>query len=770
MTAVTTNPPGGAASLRPAAMPATLLAGALAAALIPVSAQANDDAGASDRPDIIVEGRRQRDANPNADPAAPYKVDRSTDSRFTEPVRDTPKSITIIPKEVIEDIGATSFRDLARSTPGVTLGTGEGGNAFGDRIFIRGFDARNDVYIDGQRDPGVSSREVFAVEQIEIVKGPSSAFMGRGTTGGSVGLQSKRAETGNNFVTAEVTGGTDDFARTTVDANYELSPGVALRVNALYHTSDTPGRDHVFSDRSGIAAALGWRATDTLQIAFDYYHYRSNGMSDYGIPFDSATREPYAVNPDNFYGAVGRDFIENAADVGTFAVQWQPVEALTLRSQTRYGSVDNRYVVSVPRAPRAVSSDPAQNAADLAAGFTPGELVVDTGTPQRNATTTYIGNITTATATLHTGAIEHDLVMGGEYSHEKVSNLRYAFPAFVEDSGGTQIGTPSGFTRSLFDPDPVLGYTIPAVVDTSIPAAVTTVESFSLFLIDTIKFSEKLQLLLGGRFDTFSIRANGTSRSTPYAVSADYEFFNGQASLLYKPAEAVSLYVSYATSSNPSGEQLDSTSPTYGGIVGVQDIAPERNKAIEVGAKWEAAGGHLLLTASAFRIDKDNARQNLGGGIYANVGKQRSQGFELGASGNITPRLSIYGGYTYLDAKILDNPADPQSAGMRFANVPRHNFSLLTSYALTEKLGVGVQAYYRSRIYGGTDAANDNSAPGYWKFDAVARYRVNRQVELRANVMNLFDKRYFDAIYRSGTPFAYVAPGRSATMSVTIKL
>ncbi|MCB2048908.1 MAG: TonB-dependent siderophore receptor [Novosphingobium sp.] len=762
---------GGNASLRPAAKQGTILAGALAAAFLPAVAWADEAADEnSRRSDIIVEGQRAGDANPNADPEAPYKVNRSSDSRFTEEVRDTPKSITIIPKEVIEDVGATSFRDLARTTPGVTLGTGEGGNAFGDRIFIRGFEARNDIYIDGQRDPGVSSREVFAIEQVEIVKGPSSAFMGRGTTGGSVGLQSKRAQTGNDFLVAEAGVGTEKFRRGTIDANYELASGLALRVNALYHSADVPGRDYVDSERYGVAGALGWRATDSLSFALDYYHFRADGMSDFGQPFDPATGEPYAVNPDNFYGAVGRDFLENEADVGTFAVQWDPVEALSLRSQTRYGEVDNRYVVSVPRTPRVVSSDPAENATDLAAGFTPGQLVVDTGSPQRNATTEYVGNITTVSASLDTGGIAHTLVFGGEFSRETVTNRRYAFPAFVENEAGTQIGTPSGFTRDLFDPDPVLGFRIPAVLDTNATPAVTRVESWSLFAIDTIKFSPQLELLLGGRFDTFEIVSTGESRGTPFAARANFDFFNGQASLLYKPVEAVSLYASYATSSNPSGEQLDSSSPTYGGLVGVESLEPERNKAYEIGAKWELADGHLLLTAAAFRIDKTNARENLGGGVYANVGKQRSEGFEFGVNGNVTSRWSIYGGYTYLDARVEASEANPDSVGRRFANVPRHSFSLLSSYALTDQFTVGAQAFYRSRIYGGTAEANDNSVPGYWKFDAVVRYRPSESIEIRANVLNLFDKRYYDAIYRSGSPFSYVAPGRSATLSVSFTM
>lgn len=749
-----------AQSLRPTPAKTALLASALGCAFLPAVARADEPAAG---PEIVVNGERAADANPNADPEAPYKVDKSADGRFTEALRDTPKSITVIPKEVLEDQGATGFRELARTTPGVTLGAGEGGNAFGDRIFIRGFDARNDIYIDGQRDPGVSSREIFAVEQVEIVKGPSSAFMGRGTTGGSVGLESKKAEVGTDFVVGELTGGTSDTLRGTVDANYDLGGGAALRVNGLYHTADTPGRDFVGNERWGGSAALAWKLSPTVSLDADYYYFRSDGMSDFGHPLDPATREPYKVDPDNFYGAVGRDFNRNAADIGTVALEWAPSAAVKLRSQTRYGEVSNRYVVSVPRTPRVVTNKPA----DLAAGFAPGEWVVDTGSPQRNATTEYLGNITTLNLDVVTGGVSHAIVLGGELSSEKVTNLRYAFPAFVENDQGVRIGTPNGFTRDLFDPDPVLGYRIPAVVDTAVPPAITNVDSWSLFALDTLKFGERWRLLVGARYDTFDIHSSGVSRGTPYDVRSKVDFLNYQASLLYKPAAALSLYASFATSANPSGEQLDSTSATYGGVVGAPDLRPERNKAWEAGAKWEAGGGHLLLTAAAFRIDKTNARESQGGGLYVNVGKLRSQGFELGASGNLTSRLAVFGGYTWLDAKIVDS-AVPAAIGKRFANIPRHSFALLANYAVTGRLMLGAQAQYRSRIFGGLFDAGDDSVPGYWKFDLVGRYRASDRIELRANVTNLTDKRYYDAIYRS--EFSFVAPGRQATVSVTVTL
>ena len=92
--------------------------------------------------------------DPYADPAAPYKADRLASPKFPEPIVNTPRSVTVLTKEVLRDKDATSLKEVVRTTPGVTLGTGEGGNAFGDRFFIRGFDARNDVFVDGIRDPG----------------------------------------------------------------------------------------------------------------------------------------------------------------------------------------------------------------------------------------------------------------------------------------------------------------------------------------------------------------------------------------------------------------------------------------------------------------------------------------------------------------------------------------------------------------------------------------------------------------------------------------
>src|SRR5580693_944796 len=147
-------------------------------------------------------GALSADRNPYAEPAAPYKVDHlQASGKFPEPLVNTPKTVTVLSKEVLEDENTTSLKRAVLNTAGVTLGTGEGGNAFGDRFFIRGFDARNDVFIDGIRDSGVSVRENFFTEQVEILKGPAATIDGRGTTGGALNIVTKQAANTNFYKT-----------------------------------------------------------------------------------------------------------------------------------------------------------------------------------------------------------------------------------------------------------------------------------------------------------------------------------------------------------------------------------------------------------------------------------------------------------------------------------------------------------------------------------------------------------------------------------------
>ncbi len=197
-----------------------------------------------------------------------------------------------------------------------------------------------------------------------------------------------------------------------------------------------------------------------------------------------------------------------------------------------------------------------------------------------------------------------------------------------------------------------------------------------------------------------------------------------------------------------------------------QNLEPERNENMEVGVKGELFNGELLLTSALFQITKKNAREQTSPGVYELVGELRSRGIELGVSGNLGDKVQLFGGYTYTDAKLV-NSVNAANEGKPFANIPKHSASLLATYALTDRFEIGGQVYHQSKIFGGSQVAGTAFVPSYTRFDAVARWQVREGLEARVNVLNLTDKLYYDAIYRSGSPFAYVAPGRSATLSLT---
>ena len=280
------------------------------AAAEPVAGQAEAATGAGQP---AAGSGQAADANPFANPNAPYKVERSSSLKFTEPLIDIPRTIMVIPKEVLRDKGATSLRELVRTTPGMTLGTGEGGNAFGDRVFIRGFDARNDMYINGIRESGVTTRETFMAEQVEVLEGPAGVIAGRGTTGGAINVVTKRPVE-RDFQDINVTGGTDATKRVTADINQNLSDKFAIRINGLFQNANVAERHSVFDNRYGGSVAALWKPTDDVRVFAEYYFVYFDQMPDWGVPFDPRTRRPFTesgVSRAGFYGVASRDFQHN---------------------------------------------------------------------------------------------------------------------------------------------------------------------------------------------------------------------------------------------------------------------------------------------------------------------------------------------------------------------------------------------------------------------------------------------------------------------------
>lgn len=204
--------------------------------------------------------------------------------KLTQPLIDTPQSVSVISRIELDDRGITTLSDALRTTPGISLGAGE--TSFqGNNVILRGFTTRNDTYLDGMRDYGYYYRDPFDEDSIEVLKGPSSVLFGRGSTGGVIEQTTKQALVGQHFLDAQVQVGTDQTHRLTADANTPLGDGLgAVRLNAMVHKSGVSGRDGARNSRWGLAPSLFINLSPDTQLRFDWLHLEcvGDGLPDPG--------------------------------------------------------------------------------------------------------------------------------------------------------------------------------------------------------------------------------------------------------------------------------------------------------------------------------------------------------------------------------------------------------------------------------------------------------------------------------------------------------
>ena len=681
-----------------------------------------------------------------------YKTDTSASRKITAPLRDTPKSVTVIPQQVIRDTGATSLVDALRTTPGITFGAGEGGNPAGDRPIIRGFNAESDVFIDGMRDPASQSREIFNVESIEVSKGPGSAFTGAGSTGGSLNLVTKTAKLGNSY-NGGFTYGSDQTKRTTLDLNQQMTDTSAFRLNLMKHEANVAGRDDVDVSRWGVAPSFAFGLGTDTRLTVGYYHVETDDMPDYGIPLTlSPNRSKYVVDKpvhvdrDNFYGLNTRDYRKSTNDSGTIKLEHDLNDNLTLSNSFRMSRSTLDYVVT----------NPDDSKGNVANG------TVLRNTKNRNSTSSGWVNQTDLSARFDTGFIEHSLVTGIEFSYQDTHNRPY----IVTSAAGTSTTCSprllaSGDCTSLNNPSPDDSWS--GTITEGLAYTDTDTKTAAAYVFDTLKFDEQWSLNLGLRYDNYKTTSSGFATRAPagnFSRENTSDLVNYQVGLVYKPLPNGSVYAAYSTSSNPGGETSGN-----GGLeltAANSDLDPERNRNYEIGTKWDFFGDDLSVTAALFRTEKTNARIDDPDGATTQVldGEQEVNGLELTYAGKITHNWRVYGGYTYMESEVVKTTR-PIDEGNHMPSTPRNNFTFWSTYDLMPELTVGAGATFVDSQFG--NVANTVEIPSYWRYDAMATYRLSKNVDLQLNVQNLTDKRYFDQILQNH--YAHVAAGRTALLS-----
>jgi catecholate siderophore receptor len=681
--------------------------------------------------------------------AAGYNPKKSANQKFVAPLIDTPKSVTVITKDVIEDTGSLSMQDALRTAPGITFGAGEGGIAVGDRPYIRGFEAMGSIYVDGLRDIGPQVREVFAIEQMEVIKGPSGAYDGRGSAGGSININTKQAKKGD-FVKGSIGLGTDSFKRATVDGNFMLGDNSALRLVAMGHDADIPGRDHVENKRFGFMPSLTLGLDGPTQLNASWYHMKTDDTPDWGNPYYQPGGFPIGKpvgSKDHWYGVKSRDFSESTTDIGTLKIQHAFNDNVTLRNTTRVAKTRNDYVATRPT----ISTDALMQNRQVTRDLRGRDARVDT-----------IANLTDVTVNFDTGTLKHHVNAGVEFSREKLENYTYA--------GGA---LPTA-TTSLDNPDANTAST--ATSRNSFPAFEGKTTNRSAYVFDSIDLSENWIVNGGLRIDSYRTEFENRNVTTGAQVSEfenDKTFKNYQLGAVYKLQSNANIYATYATSSSPVGLNLGQFDYAGGQLTaGTQNLSPERSKTVELGTKWIVLND-LSLNAAIFKTVKDNARVPISPTSFDNSGEVEVKGFEFSVAGNITEQWKVFGGYTYLDAEQtkagtvgdLNAAGGPLSKGKQMYGVAKNSASLWTTYQVHPDFTIGGGAFYVDKVY--ADPANNGYIPAYVRWDAMAKYKINSHFDLQLNVQNLTDERYYSATYFRHN--AIPAPGRLSFLTLNIK-
>ncbi|MBH1999489.1 MAG: TonB-dependent receptor [Sphingomonadaceae bacterium] len=747
-----------------------------------------------------------------------YKVDKADSPKFTAPLVDTPRSITVIPASVIKDTASASLTEALRTVPGITLGAGEGGNPLGDRPFIRGFDSQASTYLDGVRDVGAQSREIFAIEQIEVVKGSDSTTGGRGGAGGSLNLVSKTPKA-DRFVAASGSLGNADYKRATIDINQPINEFIGVRLNAMWHDQDVAGRDAIWSKRWGVAPSIKLGLEGPTSLTISYYHLDTDELPDSGIPylytignapagvtetgpaqdFTTIGGRQVSVPRGAYYGLKNRDFRKTKVDNFTIRAE-HDFGGVTLRNTSRYGRSTQGYVWTQP-------DDQQGNVAN-------GQVWRRINS--RYSETDGLLNQTDLFGEFAIGGIKNSFAASVEFSEEKAANGSYVNNATTGTAiatGTTAVGGrcgPASLVRynctSIDNPnpnDPWVSYATDAssVVSPITLAArktftlsKTTTKAASFF--DTITLTDQLLINVGGRFDRYetSVSPGLTATSTANRTSFERQddLWTYQAGIVFKPTESSSIYASTSTSATPpgsfiangsEGNALNTTSQAL-----TDALKVEKTKSYEIGAKANLFGDSLALTLAAFRTETKNARATNDAGTVAFIGERLIKGIEFGFNGNITPEWNVFGGYTYMDSEIVDGgftvtsgiAAPSVNTGKQFPNTPKHSLTAFTNYKVTPAFTLGGGAIYMSKVYGGYSDTRivSNGAvvitkelarmvPSYWRFDGNASYSFSDAINLQVNVNNVFNKRYYDKAYTAH--YANQAAGRTAIATLNIK-
>ncbi|XMB51993.1 TonB-dependent receptor [Pseudomonas fluorescens] len=659
-------------------------------------------------------------------PVLGYHATRSASATRTDTsIHETPQSISVVSKDVVEDLGATRLQDALDYAGGVGRANnfgGQGLTTFTVRGFTTGEFYRNGFPIN-RGYPNMP--DANTIERLEVLRGPATMLYGRGDPGGTFNVVSKQP-LAERTVTLGSQLSDQGMKRGTLDASGPLDEEgrLAYRLNVVGEGGDT-FRDHVETERYGVTPVITWQATDDTKVTFEGDFMRNNHPLDRGLTrFPNQRGTP---SRDTFWGDKDAGKLHNDNNMAQLRFEHALSDNWTLGGGFQWldGSLKGNAIEANG----------------------PGSLGADGRTLQRNfnyrklewTDKDYQLNLT---GHFSTGGFDHTLLTGIEYED-------YDYKSIIQRSSAVA-GT---YPIDIFDP--VYGQTRPVLTRTPTHDK-ENLKTYAAFVQDQVALTERLKVLAGARFERFEHDyQNYVGKNWQAADNA----VTPRVGVIYDLTDTVAVYADAARSFKPN----TGASREGGGF------APEKGKSYEMGIKWEALDRQLSVDAAIYQIEKKNVLTNdpadTTNTFSVAAGQVRSRGFDLNVAGNLTPEWRVIGGYAYVDAEVTrDNTF---RSGTRLMNIPRNSFSLLNVYEFQDGalkgLGLGAGGKYVDQRAGQT-ANTAFSMDAYTVVDLLGYYKVNEQVRLNLDVKNLFNREYEEGAF--GNIYAY--PGAPRTVQVGI--
>ena len=634
----------------------------------------------------------------------------STAARLPLRLAETPQQIDVLTPELLQSRAVESMKQAMEMIPAAGLQLGE---ARRDNFFLRGFNALGDMYLDGVRDDAQYYRDLSNTDRIEVLEGPAAVLYGRGSSGGLINRVTKRPQLEGTLGELTYTAGSYGDQRGTADLD-TLIPGtnrtVGFRLTGAAEHDGSHRHDY-WMNRYTFAPTLLWKPSPNTDLRLAAERLRDDRLPDRGIPYLPSTGLPAPVPVGNFYGYVGplagSNFIHSAVTNGSAELRHSFTDGWTIHLTGRVAGYAtnfvNMYVSSLT-----LRTDGGYNA-----------LRGEYNGAQNWRLAFGNEEATRAGRWLH---MQHTILLGSEQGLETTDAFQYT-------------GATNQSPVDLLNPQPVAPFLSTTLARNNRFAGKTGAG----YAQDLVSAGSRWKFLLGVRGDRFGQSLVLRPPTTPNLARADWAA-SPRVGIVFAARPSTQLYLNYTRTFDPSGENLSLATNNA-------QLKPEVTQNYEGGAKWDLLRRRLLLTTNFFRLDRTNIKTTDPNDPTAllNLGEQRTDGAELNAQGELSPHWHIYGGYAWLDGRIVSSTTLSNGIllqGRRPAMTALHNATLWTSYDFRNGFGVAGGLVGKSAQF----AATDNLArlPGYTRLDASAYYRRARY-EVQVHLQNLGNRRFYDA-------------------------